>query len=108
MLTNITFSLPEKTVKRLRKRVKESGGKKGSISEVVDEALSTYLDALEESARGETFMAVRGEEVVAQARSLKELAAALLEKKVDWRAVLITSSRPLEPVGHLGLRMRPA
>jgi hypothetical protein len=108
MMTNITFSLPERTVKRLRKKASESGGRKGSISGIVDEALSTYLDALEESARVETFTATRGEEVVAQAGSLKELAAALREKKVDWRSVLITSSLPLEPSGHLGIRVRPA
>ncbi|MDG7007265.1 MAG: hypothetical protein JRN06_03340 [Nitrososphaerota archaeon] len=107
-MTNVTFSLPEGTIRRLRKRADESGGKKGAISEMVDEALTYYLDNAEASSRGETFTATKGGVVVAQAGSLRELAALLKANQVDFRSVVILSGSPLEPVGHLGLRVRPA
>jgi len=108
MMTNITFSLPEKTVKRLRRRAAEGGGRKGTISEMVDAALTTYLDAADSSAMGEVFTAKKGDEIVAQAKSLKALSDELGAKGIDWRRVIILSNRPLEPAGHLGLRVRPA
>lgn len=107
MLTNVTFSLPDRTVKRLRSRAAKSGKRKGAISEMVDTAITSYLDRTE-SAQHETFTARRGAEAVATAGSLEELAAALRAKKVDWRSVEIVSSEPIEPVVHLGLRTRSA
>ncbi|MDG6985117.1 MAG: hypothetical protein JRM73_00015 [Nitrososphaerota archaeon] len=107
-MTNVTFSLPERTVKRLRRQAAESGGRKGAISEIVDSALTAYLDSAEEARRGETFAAKRGEEVVAEAGTLKDLADALKRKGIDWRSVRIVSSEPLEPVVHFGLRLKPA
>lgn len=108
MMTNVTFSLPERTIRRLRKRAEESGGRKGAISQVVDEALTNYLDAMDSRRRKETFVAKRGDEVVAEADSLERLAEILRAKKIDWRKLLITTSAPPEPVVHLGFRVRPA
>ena len=108
MMTNVTFSLPEKTVKRLKKKASEGGRRKGAISELVDDALTTYLDAQEASSKGELFTARKDDGVVAEATSLRALAAALKERKVDWRSVVISSSVPLDQEGHLGLRVRSA
>ncbi|MDE1854274.1 MAG: hypothetical protein KGI38_11095 [Thaumarchaeota archaeon] len=104
-MTNITFSLPAKTIRRLRRRAADTGRKKGVISELVDEAIASYLDALESSAEGQTFTALKGERPVAEGKSLQELASALRARGVDPRSVRIVSSEPLEPVGHMGLRV---
>jgi len=106
MLTNVTFSLPEKTVKRLRRYARDSGKKKGVISELVDAAIRKYLEELAAPIGRQTFTAFRGEKAVAQAKSLDELATALKSRGVDPRSVKILSSEPLEPVGRIGLRVR--
>jgi len=106
MLTNVTFSLPEGTVKRLRKRAKDSGRKKGAISEMVDEAIARYLDTVETPPPNLVFTALRGRTPVARAESLERLAALLKSKGTDPRSVRIISSEPLEPVGRFGLRIR--
>jgi hypothetical protein len=108
MLTNVTFSLPERTVRRLRKRAAESGRRRGAISSLVDEAINGHLDSLEATARRPSFTATEGDRVVARAETLDALAAALRSKKVDPRSVRIVSSEPLEPVGRMGLRVRPS
>jgi plasmid stability protein len=106
MMTNVTFSLPEETVERLRRRAAASGKGKGAISELVREALTRYLDSLEASVKGQTFTAFKGDEIVAKADSLKKLAGALEGRGVDPRSVRIISSEPLSPVGRMGLRAR--
>jgi Arc/MetJ-type ribon-helix-helix transcriptional regulator len=108
MLTNVTFALPDKTVRRLRKRVDQLGGRKGLVSEVVDDALTAFLDSAEESARGVVYTASKDGSVIATAGSLKDMAEALREKEVDPRSVTILSSEPIEPVVRLGLRFRRA
>ena len=105
-MTNVTFSLPERTVKRLRRHAADLGGRKGTISGAVDEAISRYLDSMEPRAGQPTFTAFRGETCVATAKTLEKLAAALKAEGVDPRSVRIVSSEPLEPVGRVGLRVR--
>lgn len=106
MMTNVTFSLPDKTVRRLRKRVADSGGRKGAISQIVDDALTSYLDAFDRHRVKENFVAKKGDEVVAEADSLEGLAELLRSKGIDWRRVLITSNPPPPTVVHLGFRVR--
>ena len=107
MMTNVTFALPDKTVRRLRKLVKESGGKKGAISQFVDQALTHYLDAADARDIPETWVAKGGDGVVlAESDSLESLAQMLKAKGVDWRKALITTRSPPEPLVHLGLRVR--
>ena len=107
VMTNVTFALPDRTVRRLRKRVDRLGGRKGLISEIVDDALTAYLDSAEEP-KGVAYTATRDGETVAAAGSLKELAGALKDKGVDPRTVTVLSSEPVEPVVHLGMRVRRA
>lgn len=106
MLANVTFSLPDETVKRLRKRAADSGRKKGVVSQIVNEALTRYLDALDAPGESPLFTAFKGGSSIAEAKSLEGLAKALKSKGVDPRSVRVLSSEPLEPVGHLGLRVR--
>jgi metal-responsive CopG/Arc/MetJ family transcriptional regulator len=104
-LVNITFSLPEETVKKLREVAKRVGGaRRGAISELVDVAIKEHLEEVESRIKQEEFRATRGNEVVARAGSLRELAATLERRKVDPREVLIVSSSPLEPSVRTGLR----
>lgn len=107
MMTNVTFLLPEETVRRLRRRAADRGRKKGVMSDMVDAAITAYLDRTE-TARRVTLTAKKGDEVVAVAGTLEELSKVLKAKRVDWRSVMILSSEPVDPVVHLGLRTRPA
>jgi len=95
-MLNVTFSLPEETVSRLREAARRTGGsKKGAISEFVDAAVKEHLQEVESRAAHEEFRAVRGHQTVATAGSLRELARTLEERRIDPRRVLIVSSIPL-------------
>lgn len=106
-MVNVTFSLPEETVKKLRETVRRvRGSRKGTISELVDVAIKEHLREVESRIKHEEFRAMRGNDVLARAVSLKELASALERRRVDPREVLILSSTPLEPSVRTGLRRR--
>jgi Arc/MetJ-type ribon-helix-helix transcriptional regulator len=102
-MVNVTFSLPEETVDRLR-RIARQRGKRGSISEVVNAALSEHLSGLEAPRQGDEFFALRGSREVARAGSLKELASKLKTRGIDARTVEIRSSMPMKPLVRTGLR----
>ena len=106
-MVNVTFSLPDETVKKLRAAARRAGGaRKGAISELVDIAVREHLKEVESRIKHEEFRAMRGDEVLAEAVSLKELASTLEKCRVDPREVLIVSSSPLEPSVRTGLRRR--
>ena len=106
-MVNVTFSLPDETVKKLREAARRAGGaRKGAISELVDIAVREHLKEVESRTKHEEFRAMRGNEVVAEAVSLRELASALERRGIDPREVLILSSSPLEPSVRTGLRRR--
>ena len=105
MLVNVTFSLPEETVKRLREAARRTGGpKKGAISELVDAALKEHLQEVEARSVRQEFRASRGDLVVARAGSLRELASLLEKRGINPRDVLIESSIPLPASTKTGLR----
>ena len=103
-MVNVTFSLPEDTVKRLRKAALARGKRKGAISELVDAAIQERLGAVEAATAGEKFQAMKDGKELASASSLRALAAELKRLKVDPREVEILSSTPLEPLVRTGLR----
>lgn len=103
MLVNVTFSLPGETVDRLRRLAKEKG-KRGSISEIVNAALSKHLAELEATSSREEFLALRGSKEVARAGSLKELARQLDSLRISPREVEIRSTIPIKPLARTGLR----
>ena len=106
-MVNVTFSLPDETVKKLREAARRAGGaRKGAISELVNVAIREHLQDIESRIKHEEFRAMRGNEVVAEAVSLRELASALERRGIDPREVLILSSSPLEPSVRTGLRRR--
>ena len=104
-LVNVTFSLPEETVRKLREVAKRRGAK-GAISELVDAALKEHLQEVESTEARREFRATRGDKVVAKAGSLRGLAAALEGRGINPRDVLIVSATPLPTSVKTGLRRR--
>jgi hypothetical protein len=105
VLVNVTFSLPDETVKKLREAARNAGGRrKGAISEIVDAAVKEHLKLVDSRVKQEEFRALRGDQVLARAGSLRELASMLERRKINPREVLIVSSSPLEPSVRTGLR----
>jgi hypothetical protein len=104
MLVNVTFSLPEETVKRLRRAAAMIGkGRKGAISELVGAAINEHLSDIE-PAPSQQFRATKDGRVIASAPTLKKLADELKGRKLDPRDFVIESSSPLEPLVRTGLR----
>lgn len=97
----LTISISDDVEKRLRDVVKEKhGSSKGAMSKVIEEALKIYFSILEKKKK--VFRAYRGEELVAEAHDLEELAKILREKNVDPRSVKIVSSEHIKPVARMG------
>ncbi len=103
MLVNITFSLPAETIERLR-RFAKLYGRRGTISEIVNAAISNRLEELEARSSKIEFWANRGGKEVARAESLKRLASKLKSRGIDPRDVEIHSSIPIKPLVRMGLR----
>ncbi len=99
----LTISISDEVEEKLRSIVKgRYGSSKGAMSRVIEEALRVYFSMLEK--RKKVFRAYRGEELVAEAKDLEELAKILKEKNVDPRSVKIVSSEPIKPVARMGWR----
>lgn len=106
-MPNVTFALSEETIRRLREAVKESYGlKKGSLSHFVEEAVNAMIDRLETQRAPELFRAYAGEEALAEASNLEDLARKLREKSIEPRSVIIVSSHGLPLVARAGFRAR--
>ena len=99
----LTISISDEVEEKLRSFVNEKyGSSKGAMSKVIEEALKTYFSILERKKK--SFRAYKGEELVAEAQDLEELAKILREKNVDPRSVKIVSSEPVKPVARMGWR----
>jgi len=99
----LTISLSDEVERKLREVVKELyGSSKGAISRVIEDALKSYFSSLHR--KTVYFRAYRGDELIAQAPSLDELAEVLREKRVDPRDVRIISTEPIRPVIKRGWR----
>lgn len=102
-MVNVTFSLPPETVERLR-RFAKLFGKRGTISEIVNAAISNRLEELEDRSSKIEFWASRDGKEVARSESLKGLAPKLKSLGIDPRDVEICSSVPIKPLVRTGLR----
>lgn len=106
-MVNVTVSLSEDVVKRLRRVVKQRyGSKREALSGFVEEALTELLNRLEHPQPSQTYRAYRGEEQVAEADSLEQLSSKLNKLGVDPRSVRIISSTGLRSVVRAELRAR--
>ena len=103
-MVNITVSISEDTVKRLRKVIREVyGSRKGTLSSLVEGAIREALDR-ETGDEGVRYKAFRSGQVVAEGGSLDELAAALKKGGIEVRGLRIESSLPLRPAVRTGPR----
>ena len=106
-MVNVTISLSEEVVGRLRKTVRDHyGNKKGAISGLIEESLREKLDDIDSPRPAQTFKALINERTVTEADDLDSLAAKLKQLNVDPRSVRIVSSKKLSPVVRLGPRGR--
>ncbi|MBS7287539.1 MAG: hypothetical protein KIH01_02010 [Candidatus Freyarchaeota archaeon] len=96
----LTISLSDDVEEKLRRLVGERGSGKGAMSRIIEDALKAYFSMLERKEK--SFRAYVGEELVAEARDLEELAVALGERNIDPRGVRIVSSEPVKPVARMG------
>lgn len=105
----LTIVLKDETENMLRRIVKQLyGSSRGGLSEVIDNAVRSYIARLEASSsqRSIIFRAFKGETLVIEAKNLDELAAALRDKGVDPRGLRIMSSQGVRPVARAGIRAR--
>lgn len=106
-MVNLTISLSDETVRRLRKTVHDRyGGKKGALSGLIEESVRDRLEAFDTVKPSQTFKAMKDNRIVAQAENLDGLARRLAQNKIDPRSVIIISSRELSPVVRIGPRGR--
>lgn len=103
MMGTITVVISDELEREIRKLIsKEGKAKKGALSRLVENALWAYIRS--QKARERVFMAIKDGKVVAEARSLYDLADKLREAGIDPRSVRIVSSPPPRPRRRLGLR----
>jgi len=108
-MANLTISLNDETVRRLRKTVHERyGDKKGALSGLIEESVLVRLEALERPQSPQSFRALQKKKVIAEDKDLESLAKKLEALKIDPRSVRILSSRKLPPLVRTGLRGRPS
>ncbi|MCL5067637.1 MAG: hypothetical protein M1368_04710 [Thaumarchaeota archaeon] len=106
-MVNLTISLSDETIRRLRKTVRDRyAGKKGAISNLIEESLREKLDSFDMPRPSQTFKAMKDGRTIAEAVDLDTLARKLDQMNVDPRSVRITSSRKLAPIVRTGLRGR--
>jgi len=109
IMGTLTIVLKDETENMLRRIVKQLyGSSRGGLSEVIDNAVRSYIARLEASSsqRSIIFRAFKGETLVIEAKNLDELAAALRDKGVDPRGLRIMSSQGVRPVARAGIRAR--
>lgn len=107
-MVNITISLPEQTVRRLRRTVREPyGGRKGALSGFIKEAIDGPFESLQ-AEPPRTYRATDKERMIAEGSSLEELASKLKELGIDPRSVRIISSTKIGSLARAGFRARPS
>ncbi len=106
-MVNLTISLSEETVKKLRRTIKERyASRRGALSGLVEEAVLEALGRFGAPSSKEMFRAVKKDKVLAEADGLDELASMLKRLNVDARSVRILSSSYLSPMARAGFRAR--
>ena len=106
-MVNLTISLSDEILKKIRKTVRERyGDKKGALSGLIEESVREKLDTFDAHQSLQTFRAMKGGRVIAESENLSTLAMRLREMKIDPRSVIIVSSRKIPRVARTGLRGR--
>ena len=100
----LTIVLSDEVEEELRRVVREMyGAEKGNLSKFVEDAIRNYIHSLR---KGESvYRSYKGDKLIAEAKSLEELAKLLREKGVDIRGLRVIRS-DLKKVARAGYRMR--
>ncbi|MEM0302450.1 MAG: ribbon-helix-helix domain-containing protein [Archaeoglobaceae archaeon] len=100
----LTIVLDDETEKELRKLLRDKFGKeKGEISKFVEIAVKNYIQELKREDK--IYFAFKGEEKVAEAKSLEELVKTLKEKGLDFRGLRILRS-DFKQEARFGVRLK--
>ncbi len=101
----ITIVISDELEREIRKLVSGEGKiKKGALSKFVEDALWFYIKSL--NVEEKVFRAIKDGRVIAEAKSLYDLADKLREIGVNPRSVRIISSPPPSLRRRFGLRCR--
>ncbi len=106
---NLTIVLDEEVERRLRMRAAQLyGTRKGALSASIQKAIEDWLKTpqLHQEAEARLFRAYKNRRVIAEAKSLRELAARLRQGGIDPRSVEIRSSEQVNETAHLGMRAK--
>lgn len=99
----ITVVISDELEKEVRKIISREGRqRKGALSQLVENALRTYLETLK--TRQTTFKAIKDGKVVAQAENLEQLAAKLKKSGINPRQVRIIATPQPKTRKKMGLR----
>lgn len=108
-MPHLTIVLSDETSKRLRRAAKRLyGARKGSISGIVEEAVSSFSGRLEGPKISQKFTALKEGRAVAEAETLRELSSQLKRLGVDPRDAQILSTTELKPIIRAGFRTKSA
>jgi len=100
----LTIVLSDEVEREMRKIVSEIfGSEKGALSKFVENAIRNYIQMLKKSEK--IYRAYKGDLLIAEAKSLEDLANKLKEKGVDFRGIRIVCSE-LRRVARAGYRLR--
>ena len=104
-MVNVTVSMSEQTVRRLRKVVREVyGSRKGTLSSLVESAINESLDRKSNGGKPPVFRALKEGETMAEAADLQALADLLRQKGLDPRGMRIVSTSPPSSTARIGPR----
>ena len=100
----LTIVLSDDVEEEVRRIVREMyGSDRGNLSKFIEDAIRNYIHSLK---KGEVvYRAYKGDELVAEAKSLEELVKLLREGGVDVRGLRIIRS-DLRRVARAGYRLR--
>ena len=100
----LTIVLSDDVEEELRRAVREMYGvEKGNISKFIEDAIRNYIHSLR---KGEVvYRAYKGDELVAEAKSLEELVRLLKKRGIDVRGLRVIRS-DLKRVARAGYRLR--
>lgn len=103
----ITVSIDDKLAEKLRKTAEKLyGSRRGGMSKIVENALRNYLSMLEREEET-VYQALKEGKVVAEAKTLSELASKLKKLGIEPRGLRIVRKTGVKKRVRAGYRLRP-
>jgi len=99
----LTIVLSDDLEEELRRVIREMYGEKGNLSKFIEDAIRNYIHSLKK--REVVYRAYKGDELVAEAKSLEELVKSLRDKGIDVRGLRVIRS-DFRRIARAGYRLR--